>query len=144
MTLYSKACNGGDADGCEHVKGNINTPEAEAHLDKATRTSIAMLKYRAHPAGLDSSFTAPHIDTVDDNKVSNKTPLKGVSGQVVLACMIEPTGTCRHWEVLKSVNPEEDQAVIDGLSGVHFVPATEYGHPIAYPFFQAVTLNFGP
>jgi TonB family protein len=144
VTLYSKACNGGDADGCDHVKGNTNNLEADAHLDKATRTSIAMLKYRAHPADLDSSFTAPHIDTVDDNKVSDKTPLKGISGQVVLVCMIEPSGTCRHWEVLKSVNPDEDQAVIDGLSKAHFVPATEYGHPITYPFFQAVTLNFGP
>jgi hypothetical protein len=144
VTLYSKACNGGDAVGCDHIKENTNSLEADAHLDKATRTYVAMLKYKAHPADLDSSFTAPQIDTVDDNKISNKTPLKGISGQVVLVCMIEPSGTCRHWEVLKSINPDEDQAVIDGLSRVHFVPATEYGHPIAYPFFQAVTLNFRP
>jgi hypothetical protein len=56
--------------------------------------------------------------------------------------VIETDGNCQHWDVLKSVYPTEDQAVIDGLSGVHFLPATEYGHPIAYPFVEKVTLDF--
>jgi hypothetical protein len=56
--------------------------------------------------------------------------------------VIETDGNCQHWDVLKSVDPTEDQAVIDGLSGVHFLPATEYGHPIAYPFVEKVTLDF--
>jgi hypothetical protein len=149
-SLYSKACNEGNANGCNHL-GKTTDDQASVtknKLDKATRIMVAIIEQKIHPAQLDASFTSPQISFVDNvaggnrNAAGDNRPTKGISGQVVLVCVIETDGNCQHWDVLKSVDPTEDQAVIDGLSGVHFLPATEYGHPIAYPFVEKVTLDF--
>lgn len=68
----------------------MNNSEAAAELYNVTHTSIATLKDRPHPVVLDSSLTAPRIDTiaVDESEISDKTPLEGVSRQVVLACLL--------------------------------------------------------
>jgi hypothetical protein len=149
-SLYSKACSEGNANGCNHL-GKTTENQASVtkdKLDEASRIMVAIIEQKVHPAPLDASFTAPQISSVDKDAGGNRNvaggnkPTKGISGQVVLVCVIDPNGKCQHWDVLKSIDPTEDQAVIRGLLGVHFLPATEYGHPIAYPYVEKVALKF--
>jgi TonB family protein len=123
-----------------------NGPAQQDYSEKAAMLMYGIIAQKIHPEPLDASFTQPKILAIDHNdsatKDGNDSPVSRISGTVILECVVDTDGRCPQWKILKSVDPREDQAVVDGLAGVQFQPATEYGQPIAYPFIYKVTLNF--
>jgi hypothetical protein len=121
--------------------------------EETARLMYGIIAQKIHPSPLDASFTQPKIISNDDDGKAatgdddgkatgdNNSPWPCISGTVILECVVEADGKCPQWHILKSVDPRDDKAVIDGFAGVHFQPATEYGHSIAYPFIFQVKLN---
>jgi TonB family protein len=119
---------------------------APQYSEEAAMLMYGIIAQKIHPEPLDASFTQPKIIAVDHNDTAAKgeddSPMKGISGTVILECVVDTDGKCPQWHILKSVDPREDQAVINGLAGVQFQPATEHGRSIAYPFIYKVKLNY--
>ncbi len=85
-----------------------------------------------------------HVHTVDEKGVTKPIRLVGpgpgypempkeekVEGSVVVRVVIGPTGQIGNAEVLQSIGPRFDQAVLDVLPDWRFEPATLDGEPIS-------------
>lgn len=133
-----------------------NTPASSGSSEDQAKTLaklwVAMESQKLHPQALDPSFTPPELismnsseaaSTSNSGTVQESTTHKGVDGTVIIGCIVGPEGTPRDLQIIKSVTPWEDQAVLGAFKGAHFKAATENEHAISWPFAYEVNLHFG-